>query len=676
MLPDAWKKFLSEQRTQRDQLKLTRKLRSLRHLGSTKVQIGSHEFLNFSSNDYLGLTGDLRIAEAAASAAGRYGWGTGGSRLVTGSSTLHMKLESEIANFRGTENSLVFGSGYQANLGVLSALAGAGDTIISDAMNHASIIAGCKLSGATVKVFAHRDYTDLERLLNGVKKGKVIVVTDSLFSIKGDIADIPRVVKLCERFGALLVVDDAHANACLGKRGRGIPEMQSVASQVPIVVGTFSKALGSYGGFVACDEELRDFLVNHSRPFIYTTAIPIALAAANLESLKILRKEGEQLRLRLATNTALLRGKLESAGFELTGKYHVLGIRMNSPEEAMFISHEVEFHGILVHPMRWPTVPEGKDCLRISVTAAHSEEDIARLVEALKKARSSTAKKKTDGLTRRQSKRPTHQSLETSAPQQADSFDGDDFGGFGDLDRHPGEQTMSAEDSSRLPPASEVNDFHQSPASAGDTLIMSPGEPGPDTPTKQVAKDEAVAETTPEPTSETIEKATKDASDEKPDQTERSTDTDGASEPVNTDDNEPAEKESAAETQASESSDADTEKGAAAPDNSDTAENVANEVAEDQSEKNSSDGELETPDEAKSDSQPEAKGEKKTKKVEKSSADDEPKTTEQDDESAGDDTGEAPAGSGATLAPESMELADPVIADIEGGTKRRKRKRK
>ncbi|MCA8945210.1 MAG: 8-amino-7-oxononanoate synthase, partial [Planctomycetes bacterium] len=487
MLPDAWKKFLSEQRTQRDQLKLTRKLRSLRHLGSTKVQIGSHEFLNFSSNDYLGLTGDLRIAEAAASAAGRYGWGTGGSRLVTGSSTLHMKLESEIANFRGTENSLVFGSGYQANLGVLSALAGAGDTIISDAMNHASIIAGCKLSGATVKVFAHRDYTDLERLLNGVKKGKVIVVTDSLFSIEGDIADIPRVVKLCERFGALLVVDDAHANACLGKRGRGIPEMQSVASQVPIVVGTFSKALGSYGGFVACDEEMRDFLVNHSRPFIYTTAIPIALAAANLESLKILRKEGEQLRLRLATNTALLRGKLESAGFELTGKYHVLGIRMNSPEEAMFISHEVEFHGILVHPMRWPTVPEGKDCLRISVTAAHSEEDIARLVEALKKARSSTAKKKTDGLTRRQSKRPTHQSLETSAPQQADSFDGDDFGGFGDLDRHPGEQTMSAEDSSRLPPASEVNDFHQSPASAGDTLIMSPGEPGPDTPTKQVA---------------------------------------------------------------------------------------------------------------------------------------------------------------------------------------------
>ena len=676
MLPDAWKKFLSEQRTQRDQLKLTRKLRSLRHLGSTKVQIGSHEFLNFSSNDYLGLTGDLRIAEAAASAAGRYGWGTGGSRLVTGSSTLHMKLESEIANFRGTENSLVFGSGYQANLGVLSALAGAGDTIISDAMNHASIIAGCKLSGATVKVFAHRDYTDLERLLNGVKKGKVIVVTDSLFSIEGDIADIPRVVKLCERFGALLVVDDAHANACLGKRGRGIPEMQSVASQVPIVVGTFSKALGSYGGFVACDEEMRDFLVNHSRPFIYTTAIPIALAAANLESLKILRKEGEQLRLRLATNTALLRGKLESAGFELTGKYHVLGIRMNSPEEAMFISHEVEFHGILVHPMRWPTVPEGKDCLRISVTAAHSEEDIARLVEALKKARSSTAKKKTDGLTRRQSKRPTHQSLETSAPQQADSFDGDDFGGFGDLDRHPGEQTMSAEDSSRLPPASEVNDFHQSPASAGDTLIMSPGEPGPDTPTKQVAKDEAVAETTPEPTSETIEKATKDASDEKPDQTERSTDTDGASEPVNTDDNEPAEKESAAETQASESSDDDTEKGAAAPDNSDTAENVANEVAEDQSEKNSSDGELETPDEAKSDSQPEAKGEKKTKKVEKSSADDEPKTTEQDDESAGDDTGEAPAGSGATLAPESMELADPVIADIEGGTKRRKRKRK
>lgn len=663
MLPDAWKKFLSEQRNQRDQLKLTRKLRSLRHLGSTKVQIGSHEFLNFSSNDYLGLTGDLRIAEAAASAAGRYGWGTGGSRLVTGSSTLHMKLESEIANFRGTENSLVFGSGYQANLGVLSALAGVGDTIISDAMNHASIIAGCKLSGASIKVFAHRDYTDLERLLNGVKKGKVIVVTDSLFSIEGDIADIPRVVKLCERFGALLVVDDAHANACLGKRGRGVPEMQSVASQVPIVVGTFSKALGSYGGFVACNEEVRDFLVNRSRPFIYTTAIPIALAAANLEALKILRKEGEQLRLRLATNTTLLRGKLESAGFELTGKHHVLGIRMNSPEEAVFVANEVEFHGILVHPMRWPTVPEGRDCLRISVTASHSEQDISRLVEALKKARSSTAKKKTDGLTRRQSKRPTHQSLETAAPQLADNFGGDAFGAFGEMDTHPGEQSMSAEDSSRLPPASEVGDFERTATDAGDTLIMNPSETGSESATKQVVKDEEAGEvddletiaedTTPDPEPEVGPGSDEDAG---------------------------AGSESSIGTSGDPSDDENDDTGVA-------------EVSGSQDKTSSDDEGGDQSAELSEKDKPEtASDDKKTKRVVKSSeGDDEPQdepiaeSTEKpkedsnedsNEEAEGDDTGEATEGSGATLAPESMELADPVIADIEGGTKRRKRKRR
>lgn len=653
MLPDVWKKFLREQRNSRNELKLTRKLRSLRHLGSTKVQIGSHEFLNFSSNDYLGLTGDLRIAEAAASAAGRYGWGTGASRLVTGSSTLHTKLETEIAAFRDTESALLFGSGYQANLGVLSALAGPDDTIISDSLNHASIVAGCKLSGAVVKIFKHRDYTDLERILNGVRKGKVIVVTDSLFSIEGDVADVPRIVKLCDRFGALLVVDDAHASGCLGKRGRGIVEIQHVASQVPIVVATFSKALGSYGGFVACDEEVREFLVNNSRPFIYTTAIPIALAAANLEALKIVRKEGEQLRQRLATNTGFIRGKLESAGFELTGDYHVIGITVQSPEEALFISHEVEFNGILVHPMRWPTVPEGKDCLRISITAAHTEEDLGRLLEALKKARNATAKKKTDGLTRRQSKRPTHASLETSLAPPSD-----DFGGFGDFDNHPDDSVMSAQDSSRLPPPDEVNDFDSGtfPATAGDTLIVNPGDKASEAPTKPVPKadlesEEIQAQEGAEEAGEEVVEEAAEAGEDKNEPVKDEADSDG---------------ESTADDSAEASADAEA-------------------VAE-------VDSKVDTPASEDADKkESENKGEKQTGKIDpdaKADPDETPtkevikQSDESDDDKPLDDeNGEADedAGaelSGATLAPEQMELADPVIADIEGGTKKRKRKRK
>lgn len=483
MVPEAWKKFLREQRTERDQLKLTRKLRSLRHLGSTKVQIGSHEFLNFSGNDYLGLTGDLRIAEAAASAAGRFGWGTAASRLVTGSSTMHTKLEGEIAAFRDTKAALVYGSGYQANLGVLSALAGPQDTILSDANNHASIVAGCKLSGAQIKVFKHLDYEDLERKLNGIKSGKVLVITDSIFSVEGDKADLPRVVKLCDRFNALLIVDDSHANACLGKRGRGVPEMQNCLNGVPIVVATFSKALGSYGGFVACDEEIRDFLVNHSRPFIYTTAIPVALAAANAEALKIVRREGDALRHKLAANASLVRTRLESAGFELTGDYHVIGIHMGSPEQATHMANDVEFHGILVHAMRWPTVAAGRDCLRLSVTAAHSEEDIGRLVQALKRGRDGLAKKKTDGVTRRQSRRPTHQQLDaTEMPSASD--------GFKDFDEHPDDGFMSAVDSSRLPPPEQVSGFENKPeATAGDTIIVQPeNPPGNEDPTKPVTK--------------------------------------------------------------------------------------------------------------------------------------------------------------------------------------------
>jgi len=460
VLPDVWKAFLAQEHQQREQRKLVRKLRTLRHLGSTRVQIGSQELVNFASNDYLGLASDLRIAEAAASAAGRFGWGTAASRLVSGSSSLHTKLENETAVFRGTESALVFGSGYQANLGVISTLVGPGDTILSDAHNHASIIAGCRLSGAAVKTFKHLNYDDLERKLNSAE-GKCLVVTDSLFSIRGDVAELPRLVKLCERFGALLVVDDAHGNAALGKHGRGVPELQNAVKGVPVVIGTYSKALGSYGGFVACDPEIRDFLVNHSRPFIYTTSLPIALIAANIEALKIQRKEGDALRAKLAQNVKALRTKLESADFEVTGAQHILSVPMSSPERALMYAEQLEQQGVLVYAMRWPSVPEGEDALRVSLSARHSEDDLNRLVVALKVARDRASGKDTANINKRSARRPTHKELATSDSEFHDETDI--------------AAPMSASDSGPLPSGHEVGaDFMGAELSPGDTIIVNP----------------------------------------------------------------------------------------------------------------------------------------------------------------------------------------------------------
>lgn len=467
MIPKPWKEHFSKRRDERVRNKLVRKLRSLRHMGSTRVQQGSREYVNFSSNDYLGLAGDLRIAEAAAGAAGRSGWGTGASRLVTGTSTLHLKLEQEVARFRGTEAALVFGSGYQANLGVLTGLLEKGDIVLSDEMNHASIVAGCKLSGATVRVFKHRDYEDLERKLAGGNARKM-VVTDTLFSIEGDTADLPRIVKLCERHGALLVVDDAHANGALGKKGRGLAEYQNVLQHVPVAVGTFSKALGSYGGFVACTEEMREFLVNESRPFIYTTSLPIALIAANIEALRIVQKDGELLRQRLSHHVKALRSRLDGLGFELTGYHHIIGIRVGGADRVTFMAEEVEKQGILTYPMRWPSVPQGQETLRVSVSAAHTEDELGRLATALRVARDRMGGKETTILVKREAKRPTHQNLDVAHTDDLDesAFANDETGMA---------EPLSAVDSNRLPPPDQsAGDFAPAQGGAGDTMISEP----------------------------------------------------------------------------------------------------------------------------------------------------------------------------------------------------------
>ena len=422
MIPQIWQDYFKQQHKLAVDGNLSRKLRLLRHQPAGRVLLGSQELVNFSSNDYLGLAGDLRIAEAAARAAGRFGWGAGASRIVTGTSIVHNELENAVAKFRGTDAALAFGSGYQANLGVISALAGSGDTVFSDAMNHASIIAACRLSGAEVRVFKHLTYDELERqLAASPATGKRLIVSDSLFSIEGDVADCAAILKLAERFDALLVLDDAHANGVLGKRGRGVSELQNVSARIDIVTGSFSKALGSFGGFVACSREVREFLINGSRPFIYTTAMPITLAAANIEALRIVNTEGEALRQKLAGLVRTLRTKLGAAGFEPKGEHQIVPIPVGDEDKALAYSEALEHQGMLVHPMRYPTVPKGKAMLRVSVSAAHADDDIYRLVNAFKVARDKVSGKGTGKVTRREAKRPEASRVEETVEVTDDS---------------------------------------------------------------------------------------------------------------------------------------------------------------------------------------------------------------------------------------------------------------
>ncbi|MCC6575664.1 MAG: aminotransferase class I/II-fold pyridoxal phosphate-dependent enzyme [Planctomycetes bacterium] len=407
MIPSKWAEYFAQQRKTWAEQNLGRKLRIMRQKPNARVVIGSQEMINFSSNDYLGLVSDMRIAEAAARAAGRFGWGAGASRLVTGTSSLHNELEVEIAKFRGTESALLFGSGYQANLGVISALAGPGDAIFSDTLNHASVVAGCRLSGAEVNVFEHRDYDQLERLIDANKaRGRRLIVSDSLFSLEGTSADLDRLVKIAEKRDALLAIDDAHANGVLGKKGRGLPEVQGVAEKIDITIATLSKGFGSYGGFVACSREVRDYLINRSRPFAYTTALPVPLVAANIEALKIVATEGEALRAKLAGMVRTLRTKLAAADFQPLGEHHIVPIVIGEEDKALAFADALDSLGMLVYAMRWPSVPKGRAVLRISVSAAHSDDDIYRLINACKTARDRVNGKGTNRMTRRELRRP------------------------------------------------------------------------------------------------------------------------------------------------------------------------------------------------------------------------------------------------------------------------------
>jgi 8-amino-7-oxononanoate synthase len=363
---------------------LWRELRPLEEVDGVVVRSGGREWVNFSSNDYLGLAGSTEMHAALEEGVAKHGAGSGASRLVCGTHRVHLELEEALADFKGTEAALTFSSGFAVALGTIPALVGAGDTIILDKLCHASLVDAARLSGATIRVFPHNHLEKLERLLS-TARGRVLVVTESIFSMDGDAAPLPEMVKLKEKHGAWLLVDEAHAVGLLGPQGRGLAARLGVDRQVDLHLGTLSKAFGLSGGYLAASRQVIDLLVNRARSFIYTTAPPPALAHALLASLTIIRGvQGDALRETALGNMRSLAGSLSEELPCGQPPAAILPWRLGDERTALKASQRLGEAGFLMPCIRYPTVAKGGARLRITVGARHTQEQIAALAGALR----------------------------------------------------------------------------------------------------------------------------------------------------------------------------------------------------------------------------------------------------------------------------------------------------
>ena len=350
-----------------------------------RMHTGSGGLVSFADNDYLGLANDPRVKEAAAKAAMDYGAGAGASRLVTGTLPPHVGLERHLAAFKGTEGAIVFSTGYMANLGTISALVGKGDVVLSDALNHASIIDGCRLSGAEVVVYPHLDMDALDGLLSSYRGARrVLVVSDGVFSMDGDILDLPRFLETCRRHGAFSMVDEAHALGVVGRTGRGLSEHFG-CGHPDVMMGTLSKALGSSGGYVAGSATLVEYLRQKARPFIFNTApTPAAVAAADA-ALSLLEREPRLVET-LHANAAAFASASSGLSAVRGGGSAIFPVVVGDERKAVAVSEELERGGFLVPAIRYPTVARGEARLRVAVSARHTPDQMASLVSAVESA--------------------------------------------------------------------------------------------------------------------------------------------------------------------------------------------------------------------------------------------------------------------------------------------------
>ena len=350
-------------------------------IDAVRVKRNNREFIMMASNNYLSLTHDLRVQQAAKYAVEQYGTGSGGARLTSGTFPLFNELELGIADFKHTEQALVFNTGYMANVGTITALMNKNSVIISDELNHASIIDGCRLSGAHIERYKHKDVEHAEYILKNYKSAYKMIITDGVFSMDGDIAPLDKLYELGKEYNALLMVDDAHSTGVLGN-GRGTAHHFGL-TDVDVQLGTLSKALGSVGGYVAGRKELIEYLVNYSRSFIFSTALSPADIGAALEALTIVKNEPLVVE-QLNENTAYMANKLQSMGIECDDETPIFPIIVGDNERALSLAYELELRGIIITAIRPPTVPVGESRLRMTVTAAHSQEQLDYVANTLR----------------------------------------------------------------------------------------------------------------------------------------------------------------------------------------------------------------------------------------------------------------------------------------------------
>jgi glycine C-acetyltransferase len=373
---------------------LYRPLRVMSSAQGPTCVIDGREVISLSSNDYLGLTHHPRLRKAALDAVGVYGAGSGAVRTIAGTMSLHEELEAKLAEFKGTEATLTFQSGFTANTGVIPTITGEQDLIVSDELNHASIIDGMRLSKAPRKVYPHKDVAALREILrearttgraDGTRHRLILVVTDGVFSMDGDIAPLPGVVEAAEEFGAAVLVDDAHASGVLGRSGRGTVDHFGLHGRVAIQVGTLSKAVGVLGGYVAGSQALRDILVQRARPFLFSTSHPPAVAAACLEAIRVFEEEPE-LHERLWANTRRFKAELARLGFQIgVSETPITPVILGDSETTIRFSSRLFDEGVFGTSVVFPTVALDRARIRTIVTAAHTDEHLDRAVEAFDK---------------------------------------------------------------------------------------------------------------------------------------------------------------------------------------------------------------------------------------------------------------------------------------------------
>jgi glycine C-acetyltransferase len=368
------------------------KLRVLEEPQSPECVFDGKRVINLASNNYLGLTTHPKLEQAAMAAIKKYGVGSGAVRTVSGTMSIHMELEEKIARFKKTEACVVFQSGFAANAGTVSAILGKDDFIISDELNHASIIDGARLSKAKIKVFRHKDTAHAEELLKEVagEPGHKLIITDGVFSMDGDIGPLPALCDLAEKYGAIMMVDDAHASGVLGKNGRGTPDHFQVHGRVDVQVGTLSKAIGALGGYVCGSKELIDFLYHRARPFLFSTSHPPSVAATCIAAFDILEQEPE-LMDKLWENTRFFKKELGLLGFNIGGvntpasETPITPIIIGEGRLTMEFSRELFNEGVFTPGIAFPTVAERKARVRTIMTATHTKDQLSRALEALKK---------------------------------------------------------------------------------------------------------------------------------------------------------------------------------------------------------------------------------------------------------------------------------------------------